>query len=371
MLTDSGFLSQDGKIEGTAVLLEEIGAAICPALSPDDIQKIESEGAIVLSNETIELIDSITYEDFGEDPNDTFWHLAHVNASSPHSRGLTGRGTLIGILDTGIDLSHTEFSEKQIFFRAFGANGDELSDIPPRDYGKHGTHVSALCAGKRAGVAPDAQLAVAAVLTQRNSKGQMCGTTAQVLRGMNWLIQGGSNLPRPVDIINASLGSRGLHDHYYDRLRDALEIDGIVTIAAIGNNGDAGENNHGSPGNYDTVIGVGAIDSKDKVAGFSDWGTITSRKDGTRIVKPDIVAPGVKVVSAIPGGKYSAASGTSMASPLVAGALALILQKRNGQAWNPALRVQELLMAIKPGSGKPNHPEHFRRGYGSLDLGEI
>ncbi|UWU73249.1 S8/S53 family peptidase [Bradyrhizobium huanghuaihaiense] len=372
-LLNSQDSSQDvsRKILGTAVFLEALGMIICPELSKTEVAELESRGATVLGNEPIEIIDPVeSSTGQGNSGREPKWHLDHINSAAARMQGLTGEGTLVGILDTGIDPSHPEFSGKQIYFLAFGPSGDELA-IGPKDFEKHGTHVSALCAGRSVGIAPEAQLAVAAVLTTRNRQGRMSGRPAQILRGMNWLVQGSRPLPRSVDIINASFGGRGLNLFYYDRLADARRLDGIITVAAIGNNGVMGIDNHGSPGNYDMVLGVGAVDSKDQVAQFSDWGSVQKRSASGQIEKPDLVAPGVEVISAVPGGSYAPSSGTSMASPLVAGALALILQKYRSGNLSADDIVARVLSLTKPRSGRPHHPQSERRGHGSLDLGNL
>ena len=234
--------------------------------------------------------------------------------------GLTGKGSIIGVMDTGIDASHPEFAGKTIHFAAFDEAGAMLSDTSPRDYEQHGTHVCGVIAGASCGVAPGATLAVAAVLTKRNAANKMAGQLAQVLAGLNWLVQT-RFAQGHVSVINGSLSS-GAYDRFcYDPLLDARNLQGILFVAAIGNQGPLPDR-HGSPGNYDCAVGVGAVDENDVVASFSDYGVVVQHPQRP---KPDLCAPGVQISSCIPGGDYATMTGT-MASPVVAGACGLLLE---------------------------------------------
>ena len=223
----------------------------------------------------------------------------------------------------------------------------------------HGTHVCGLIAGRNAGVAPAADLAVAAVLTTPTAKG-MVGFLAQIVKGLNWLTTTdfrGPDADPGVDILNASLGAPGYNNYLYQALATDRLAKGTVLFGAIGNAGLQGKNHHGSPGNYDIVVGVGATDSHDQVAGFSDWGTV-SQHGG--IAKPDLCAPGVEILSAIPGG-YQSMSGTSMAAPIVTGAAALLLQRSPALSADAAKLTSAILSLTTP-------VPDVRAGRGRLDL---
>ena len=363
-----------GGVTARAVHLESIGAVICPALTPAEIKKLEGRGAVVLSNDPIELIDAVsaTSDEKPTGSSEPSWHLPHIGWSSGTTAKLGGHGIIIGVLDTGIDAAHTEFQGKNIYFQEFGPSGERVDRKSPLDHQRHGTHVSGLCAGKTVGVAADADLAVAAVLTMRDARGNMYGNAAQILAGINWLLRGDGNLPRPVDVINASLSKRGIDAYWHQRISDAREVDGVLIIAAIGNNGRNGIGNHGSPGNYDVALGIGAVDETDAVADFSDWGPANHpvHQNRSPVQKPDMVAPGVKIRSAIPNQKYLELSGTSMACPLVAGTAALLLERDPTLKDDVGQLVQRLTQLVKPGSG-PGHPQAPRRGAGSLDLSQL
>jgi subtilisin family serine protease len=255
------------------------------------------------------------------------WHLQMVGLSSGNGGG---QGITIGVLDTGIDASHGEFSGKRIAFAEFDSLGRNISSTP-RDAGGHGTHVCSIAAGRKFGVAPDAELAVAAVLTQRDRAGRMFGGLVQIANGMDWLIVTQfTRGPAGVDIINASLGGAGFNNYLQAATRRAKDV-GIGLVAAIGNSGRSGPDNHGSPGNYPEALAVGASDENDTVAEFSDWGD-QPPPAGPAYPLPALSAPGVNVHAARAGGGTQPMSGTSMATPVVAG----IAARR--MAANPALR---------------------------------
>lgn len=208
------------------------------------------------------------------------------------------------------------------------------------------------------GVAPAAELAVAAVLTLPGGR----GTFAQILAGLNWLVthefRGPGNDPG-VDLINASIGTPSYDAFMLSAIATERLVNGTLLCAAIGNQGRQGVDHHCSPGDYHIVLGVGAVDIDDQVADFSDWGTVPQHGG---ITKPDLCAPGVGVLSAAAGADFRTDNGTSMASPIVAGVGALLLQK------TPALRsdasgltgaILALTRPAKPAS---------RDGRGTIDL---
>jgi subtilisin family serine protease len=185
-------------------------------------------------------------------------------------------------------------------------------------------------------VAPQADLAVAAVLTTQTPTG-MSGSLIQIVNGFNWLVT--SNFGRSgvgVDMINASLGGSGFSIFLQSAVQNARSI-GIPLIAAIGNGGRGGIGRHGSPGNYPETLSVGATDSNDQVADFSDWG-VAPPPIGPRYSVPELCAPGVNVYAARPNNRMQYMSGTSMATPVVTGVAA------RRMANNPALKGKPLAL---------------------------
>lgn len=291
-------------------------------------------------------------------------HLNQINVSAARRKGLTGQGVRVGILDTGIDANHPEFQGKHISFMEFDPQGFPVSTTPVDRHG-HGTHVAGIVAGATCGVAPDADLAVAAVLTKRSS-----GTLAQILAGYNWLVHQnhatGVASPSFCPVVNASLGASGSRAYLYPSVQLLRNLDRSLLIASIGNSGSSGAGYHGSPGNYDIVVGVGSVDSKGDASAFSDWGLSGS------VWKPDLCALGENVWSSWLRGAYMSLTGTSMAAPMVAGVAALLVQQMQ-PARHHVSQLHAALRGLVDASrnGAPRNRgamNDSRIGTGSLDL---
>lgn len=349
-------------------MLPAVGGLILQDAEAEEVARLRDAGFEVVENKRYYYVppepaaaDGMA-ADAGAAPPAQAWHLGHCGALGMHAAGFEGQGSCIGILDTGIDPDHPEFAGKTIAFARFDKDGNVVGTAPV-DTGDHGTHVSAIAAGHTVGVAKAADLAVAAVLTYR-SNGRNSGFLAQILAGFNWLVgnpTAGAPPPPEVTVVNASLGGLGYRPYLYQPIRTARDDLGIPFVGAIGNAGRGGMNRHGSPGNYDISIGVGAGDINDLVANFSDWGTVARHGN---LAKPDLCAPGVAIHSAIPGGGYAPKNGTSMAAPYVAGAIALILQQMPHLNGNVAALEQEVYNRIAP----MNVAAGVRAGRGRLAL---
>jgi subtilisin family serine protease len=216
----------------------------------------------------------------------------------------TGEGVKVAILDTGIDESHSDLSSRVAGGEDFTGTGSYSDD------NGHGTHVSGTVAAIYSnnigvyGVAPSASLYAVKVLSSSGS-----GTLDWIIAGIQWAID------NDIDIINMSLGTSSDMQSLEDACNRAYE-EGILIVAAAGNSGNKPGNRDTVeyPGGYASVIAVAASDSNDARASFSSTG-------------PDVelIAPGVSILSTVPGGGYAYYSGTSMASPHVAGVAALVL----------------------------------------------
>jgi subtilisin family serine protease len=261
-----------------------------------------------------------------------FWHLRSTGASALHDAGVTGSGGLVGVLDTGIAATHPEFAGKRVHFAQFDMDGNIVDGAPTKDFGSHGTHVSGLVAGKSAGTAPDADLAVAAVLTFKGENGYL----AQILAGLNWLVKtefrGAGDEPG-VHLVNASLEVRPYNAFLLSALQAAALAPGTLAIAASGNNGKLGVDHLASPGTYAGTLAVGSTDTADQVPSFSAWGTVPEQG---AVSKPDLVAPGVGISSSVPPDRYAQMSGTSMSCAVVCGIGALLVQQTPALAYDPA-----------------------------------
>jgi subtilisin family serine protease len=353
-------------LAGQTAAAVESGAATAAFAESDAVQILEGVGALVVDAEAFDVASLEGVIGLTVAPNVELrlpvpvrseveataredWHLRQIGLESGASGG---DGVVIGVLDTGIDSSHPEFAGKTIHFAEFDAVGRRCGG-GARDAGEHGTHVCSIAAGARAGVAPGARLAVAAVLTANDGFGRMSGSLVQIANGFDWLVKTDFGGERPgADLINASLGGSGFNPYLQRVVRNAFAL-GIPVIAAIGNNGRTGSGHHSSPGNFPETLSVGATDPQDVVADFSDWG-IAPPPTGPRYGVPELCAPGVNVLAAKPGGGMQPMSGTSMATPLVSGVAARRI------AANPALRRQPwALFADLRSRIAPYHPGKF------------
>ncbi|OVE59161.1 S8 family peptidase [Chryseobacterium mucoviscidosis] len=237
----------------------------------------------------------------------------------------TGKGVDICILDTGLELSHPDFFGKNIEGKSFIA-GEDWS----RDPNGHGTHCAGVATGnirldngKRYGIAKDANLKIAKVLSDTGK-----GTTSSVIDAIDWAIT------KKFRILSLSLASPVLLNEAPSPLFEtigarALENNCII-IAAAGNdsNRPAVPKPVSMPANSMSVMAVGAIDGQMKVAKFSNAGLNPSTGGNV-----NICAPGVDIISSYPKnsknktGNYYAMSGTSMATPHVSGLIALYMEQ--------------------------------------------
>ncbi len=273
--------------------LRQLGVLLVDDPSDGVLQALQDAGADVLPNDSVGLTLPVIRESLEKDEQADLWHLNRINADRARQLGLSGRSVKIGILDTGVDADHPEFADITIDFRAFGrVVKSEADAIRRMDYETHGTHVSGIIAGRTFGLARGASLKVAAVLTDRDADNRPTGRLADVLKGFNWLVKPDSN-GEMTPVINASLGFFGRYASLESRIAEALDANLALMVASIGNYGGEPPDNTTAPGNYQTVIGVGATDRNDAIASFSS----------SNHTKPDILAPGHPVLSAVPGGQ--------------------------------------------------------------------
>lgn len=351
--TDVPLQGSGGIAAGVPLSLDALGAIILNNPAASELDRLRATGATVVENVTVYGGQPVARADVapGTPAHADLWHLDHIGARGFHEAGITGEGVLVGVIDTGVDASHPDLAGRVAHYAAFDAGGRFMAGRQ-KDYGDHGTHVCGTIAGRTCGVAPGAKLAVAAALTTSDANGRTIGTLAQVLAAANWLIQTEFG-DQTVSILNMSLGIPGYDGFAYDVIRNARSLQRVLVVAAIGNNGRDGTGGHGSPGNYDTVLGVGATDRDDRVAPFSDHGQVTAHPG---LSKPDLSAPGVGIVSAVPGGAYKAMDGTSMAAPVVSGACALLAQEDSSLLGAPDLLKGAVMGSVsrlpdQPGAG--------------------
>ncbi len=239
-----------------------------------------------------------------------------------------GSGVVVAVIDSGIDYTHPALGGgigpgKKVL----GGYDFVNEDGDPMDDNRHGTHVAGIIAAHSAavnGLAPDVSLLAYKVL---GADGK--GRASDIIAGVERAIADGA------DVINLSLGGPGNPDDPIARAVESAVAQGVVVCVAAGNEGAF--HAIGSPAGAASVITVGAI-SVNYVAEFSSRGPATQ----SGAIKPDLLAPGVSIVSTVPGGGTQALSGTSMATPHVAALAALLLEEH--PSWTPA-RIKAALVA--------------------------
>jgi serine protease AprX len=281
-----------------------------------------------------------------------------------HALGLTGRGVTVCLVDSGIDLLHPDFAHLRLV-----AWKDFVNLRPaPYDDGGHGTAMAGLIAsnGSLHGIAPDVSFLVVKVI---NSAG--FGSSTEVADGIRFCLDPFGDGTRGADVISISLGSKNPLFVATDVSRAAqLALDrGVFVIASAGNNGGSIDNTDVEiPANVPLAIAVGAVDSGGRIAPFSSLGADANRTDPNR--KPEVVAPGVQVITTAPGAHYVTSSGTSPATAIVAGVVALLLQARPG--LKPAGTTANILLLkwalVRSSTAGPGQvlPHDARYGYGLI-----
>jgi hypothetical protein len=219
------------------------------------------------------------------------WHL-HYLSSKQHRTDIPQRfrfsepqvNVPVYVLDTWIDTDHPEFESRASRSEPFAQGEDNA----------HGTHVGALIAGKSVGVNRQAEIISVQVLD-----GSGRGSWSTILRGLDWVVKQSRR-----GVINLSIG--GPRSDIVNNAVNLAVRNGWQVVVAAGN--EQADACNTSPAGAELALTVGATNSADQLAGFSNRGRCV-----------DVVAPGEAILSALPGGRYGYMSGTSMASPLVAG----------------------------------------------------
>ncbi len=276
--------------------------------------------------------------------------VPRIGAPAAWAAGHTGAGTTVAVLDTGIDDTHPDLAGAVVGARDF-TGGDD-----PDDRHGHGTHVASIVTGEHAtyrGVAPDARILNAKVMGDDG-----VGYESAIVAGMEWAAGAGA------DVVNMSIS--GDPSDGTDPLSQAVNRltaeTGTLFVVASGNQ----TNYVGLPGTADAALTVGAVDRADELADFSGRGP----RFGDGAIKPDITAPGVDIVAARaehsvvgePGQSHVAMSGTSMATPHVAGAAAILAGQHPD--WTPEQLKATLMGSATPKGGLTVHEQ----GAGRVDV---
>ena len=261
---------------------------------------------------------------------DDTWGVKRIGAGTVHDSGNLGTGIKVAVIDTGIDYSHPELTTNYKGGYDF-VNGD----TDPMDDNGHGTHVAGTIAALDngsgvVGVAPRAELYALKILGADGS-----GSFDDVIAALQWAVEKG------IQVTNNSYGSssdpgttvKNAFDNSYDA--------GVLHVSSAGNSGNPASrgDNVGYPANYSSVIAVAASDSNDRRASFSSTGPAV-----------ELIAPGVDILSTYLDGQYAYGSGTSMASPHVAGVAALV---RAADSTLPNAQVRSILQQTAEDLGLP------------------
>ena len=288
------------------------------------------------------------------------WGIARIRADEVWAAlNVTGTGVVVANLDTGVDWQHPAL---QVAYRGYNkglinhvGNWFDATDAGatyPIDPHGHGTHtIGTIVGADGIGVAPGARWIAIRVL---NADGY--GFDSWIHAGFQWALAPNGDPSLAPNVLNNSWGSPFSGDTTFQNDLRALRAVGILAVFSSGNDGpDPGT--VGAPASLPEALAVGAIDDEDAVASFSSRGPSPWGE-----VRPHIVAPGVSVRSSIPGGRYTTASGTSMAAPHVAGTIALMLSA------NPSLMITDTVFvltrtAVPLSTTIPNNDS----GYGRID----
>ena len=215
---------------------------------------------------------------------------------------VTGKGVRVGIIDTGIDLTHRDLSENIADAVSF------ISDSPQDDNG-HGTHVAGIIGARKngtgvVGMAPECNLYIAKAFDKQGN-----GEFPAIYKSLEWMIR------KRVQIVNMSFSSDE-PSKGYEEILQAANNHGITLICAAGNEGSKRRNTIGFPGKFPQTVAVTAVDPNRKSTEFSSAG-----------YESELCAAGVDIYSTYPGNSYAKLSGTSMATPIISGAAALMQAK--------------------------------------------
>lgn len=285
------------------------------------------------------------------------WSIAAVGA--PYAWNLLnidGDNVTVAIVDTGVDWEHPALRDNYRGGRGASAEhiGNWYSTVNPTqtlpvDPHGHGTHVAGTAVGRKGiGVAPGADWIAVAIADEH---GRI--SDSDVHAAFEWLLAPGGDTALAPDVVNNSWGTTGTYTAFVEDVA-VLEAAGIVAVFAAGNTGP-GATTINAPASYPGTLGVAAEDD----AGVITWFSSRGPSPLTSEAKPLLSAPGARVLSAYPGNRYAMMNGTSMATPHVSGAIALMLSAE------PRLTPVDIRERLAAATGNAAHDP--ARGWGSLD----
>ncbi len=253
-----------------------------------------------------------------------------------------GKDVNVCVMDTGIDPDHIDLKDAILDVKDFTGDGIE-------DLNGHGTHCAGVIAARAndagfIGVAPKAKLLIAKVMANDGN-----GSFEWIKGGIDWAVEKGAH------IISMSISGPTTSNILYKAVHRALEK-GVFLICAAGNEGSLYQNSIGYPARYGSVIAVASHDENGNPSGFSSQGG-----------EIDVMAPGSRIMSTYKDGGYAELSGTSMATPFVAGLSALILSKHleDKTSKTPVENNEDMRNHLLRMASHPGHHDN-KSGYGVL-----
>ena len=303
------------------------------------------------------------------DGDKTFnWGLWRINARDLWKRGLTGKGIIVANIDSGVDGTNPLLRDKwrgangatamESWYDPFNGSSFPEDDGPPGSLLTHGTRVMGAMLGQdgadTTGVAVDAQWIAANGFEFSGPSG-----LPEILDCIEWVADpdGDPNTADDLpDVLNCSWrqSDSGCSSYFDEVIKNVQDL-GIIVIFAAGND----DSPFPTPGAKSWIFAVGAVDSQDSIARFSNRGPSVCDPS---VIKPDVTAPGVGLqlpLGQLGGGGFQASNGTSFSAPLVSGLAAALKQ------YNPSLTPQEILDAIKYNADEPAYsPEGPDNDYG-------
>jgi len=340
------------------------------------------------------IVDPIIDESADNSPNrEITWNVTQVNSDDVWAQGYYGAGVTVAVLDTGVNYNHQDLNDHLWTSPDYPNHGYDFanSDDNPMDDHGHGTHCAGTVAGdgtagSQTGMAPEATIMALKILTADGG-----GSESFTWNGIEFAIEQGA------DVLSMSIGWLHEWNPTRETWREAMSnclAAGVVAAVAAGNEGTQ-QGSYPIPDNVRTpgdcpppwlspdqtlegglsaTITVGATNSSDGIAGFSgrgpvDWSAVTGYNDypyqpGIGLIRPDITAPGdgIKSLAHYSNTGYEAGwSGTSMATPGVAGVIALMLSK------NYELTPTEIDQIIEENAAIPQTPKNSTFGSGRID----
>ncbi|PRX41773.1 bacillopeptidase F [Planifilum fimeticola] len=342
-------------VTGTKEVMEELASfPEVDKLLPDEIRKLHraDAGSTNAKTATIE------------------WNIERVGAPAVWNLGIDGSGTVVANIDSGVEWDHPALKEK---YRGYNPDDPDAPDHEfnwfdavngresPYDDNGHGTHTMGTMVGSgpdgsdRIGVAPGAKwIAVKAFNASGNA------SDSDLLAAGEWILapkdaEGNPHPEKAPDVVNNSWGGGAGIDEWYRPMVQNWRAADIFPEFSAGNDGPGSET-VASPANFPESFATGATDINNGIASFSSRGPSPYGE-----IKPELVAPGAGIRSAVPGGGYAGYNGTSMAGPHVSGAIALL---RQADASLSVDDMERILIETAIPLTDSQYPDSPNNGYG-------